>query len=228
MDITSLKASTREAAGTIRAKQMRRTGRIPAVLYGGGQESVSLSIDDKEFRQVIHGKQGLHAIVELDVEGDKKLNGPAIIKGVQPHPVRNEFLHADFMRIDLKKKIKTMVATKLEGQAIGVIEDGVVDHQSREIEVECLALDVPDAFIVNITELNIGDSIHVSELTVPDNVTILTPADRTVVAVHAPRVVVEEEPEEGEEGLEGEEVAEGEAAEGEGEDGDKSTEKTKD
>lgn len=217
MDITNLKVSTREADGTIRARQMRRSGRIPAVLYGGGKDPVSLSIDNKDFQLVIHGKHGLHAIVELEVEGQKDLGGPAIIKGVQPHPVRNEFLHADFMRIDLKKKIRTLVATKLEGQAIGAVEGGIVDHQSREIEVECLALDVPDAFVVDITELNIGDSLHVSDLNIPDDVTVLTPADRSVVAVHAPRVVVEEEPEEGAEGVEGEEGAEGEASKDEGE-----------
>lgn len=217
MDIASLKANTRDAEGTVRAKQVRRSGRIPAVLYGDGKDPVSLSVDGKEFQHIIHGKHGLHAIVELEVEDKKALNGPAIIKGVQPHPVRNEFLHADFMRIDLKKKIKTLVATKLEGQAIGAVEGGIVDHQSREIEVECLALDVPDALVIDISDLNIGDSLHVSDLNIPDDVTVLTPLDRTVAAVHAPRVVVEEEPEEAEEGVEGEEGAEGEAPKEEGE-----------
>ncbi|MDP7639771.1 MAG: hypothetical protein QGG73_08660, partial [Candidatus Hydrogenedentes bacterium] len=124
---------------------------------------------------------------------------------------------------DLTKKIRTAVSIRIEGRAVGVIEGGLLDHQLREVEVECLALDVPEPFAVDVTEMQIGDSLHVSDImaSVPANVTVLTKLERAVVAVHAPRVVEEEtaaELEEDEEGVEGEEDA---PADGETEDGEK-------
>jgi len=109
-------------------------------------------------------------------------------------------MHADFMRISMDKKIHTLVAIKFEGHPQGIVDGGVLDHQLREIEVECLPLDVPEFLLSNIEHMEIGDSLHVSELTVDDKVTILTDPDRTIAAIHQPRVVKDEtETAEGEE-----------------------------
>lgn len=221
MELQTLQVTAREESGKGISRRTRREGRVPVILYGGEGGNVRLSADRRTLTQVLHGKQGEHAIVQLEVEGNPGLNSPAMVKEVQHHPVRGDVLHADFMRISLEKRIKTMIAIRVEGRAIGVIEGGLMDFQSREIEIECLALDVPEYLTVDVSEMKIGDSVHVSDLEAPESVEILTPAERAVVAVHAPRVVVEEVEEvEGEEGevVEGAEAAEGEEGKPEEED----------
>ena len=215
MKLQSLAATLRKNGSKNAARRVRRSGIVPAVLYGEGKDPVSLSIDYATFQQIVHGEQGEHAIVEVKVENNPEFDCPAMIKAVQHHPVKDTYVHADLMRIDLKKKIRTQIAIKLEGHSVGVIAGGVIDHQCRELEVECLALEVPDHLIAVITELEIGHSLHVSDLSIPDGIEVITPVDRSVVAVHAPRVVEEAvtEDEVLEEGVEGaEEVTEEGAA----------------
>ena len=220
MELQSLKVLTRAKQGKGAARQIRRAGDIPGVLYGGGSDPVSVKVNARDLDNLLRSDQGEHALIELQVEDKPELNGPAMVKAVQYHPVHGQVIHTDLLRIDLSKKIQIMVPITLVGQSKGVIEGGVIDHQSRELEVVCLPLEVPDAFEVDITELDIGDNLHVTDIRVPDGVEILTGGDRTVVAVHAPRVVVEEE-----EVIEEEALAEGEEPATEGadaEDGDKS------
>lgn len=212
MELQSLKASTRTAGGKGAVRKVRAKGTLPVVLYGGDQEPVSLKLDSHQFELLVHGRSGEHAVVSIEVEDKPESNSPALLKAVQRHPVRGHILHADFLRIRLDERIATIVPVRATGQPVGVIEGGVLDQQLREVEVECLALEVPDEILIDITALQVGDSIHVAQLTVPENVTIVTDPERPVVAVHAPRVVKEEEPEE----VEGEGEGEGEEAEGEG------------
>jgi large subunit ribosomal protein L25 len=208
MELQNLAVSTRSERGKGPARRVRTTGMVPAVLYGEAKDTVVLTVDAKTLDLLLHGKQGAHAIVQLDIADDPDQSGPAIMKEIQYHPVRGQVIHADFMRIDMAKKIQTAVPIVIEGRSAGVIEGGLLDHQLRELEVECLALDVPESITVDVTELEIGDSLHVSDLMdkVADNITVLTKLERAVVAVHAPRVVEEETADtlEGEEGEEGE------------------------
>ena len=193
---------------------------MPIVLYGGEKDTVSLKVDSREFRHVVHGRGGEHAIVQLDVADNPTLSSPALLKDVQHDPVRGDVLHADFQRIRLDERIVTLVPIILVGQARGIVDGGVLDHQLRELEVECLALEVPDQIQVDVSGLGIGDSVHVDQVTAPPNVRIVTELDRNVAAVHAPRVVRAEAAAEaaaevaGEEapaeGAEAEEKAEGE------------------
>ena len=219
MELQNLSVALREANGKGPARRTRMKARVPAVLYGMGKDAVPLSVDLKEFIHLLHGRAGEHAIVQLEVADGGEHNGPAMLKEVQHDPIRGQVIHADFMRIDLKKKIHTVVPITLVGRSKGVLEGGVVDQQLRDVEVECLALDVPDAIELDITELGIGDSLHVSDLGAPENVTLITPAERAVVAVLAPRVA-EAAPAEGE-AIEGAEAA----AEGEGGEGEEKEEK---
>ena len=136
-----------------------------------------------------------------------------MLKAVQHHPIRGEVLHADFMRIRLDERIQTVVPLVLAGQAKGLVEGGILDHQLRELEIECLALEVPEQITVDVSDLGIGDVIHVADVHVPATVTLLTGTDRAVVAVLAPRVVEEAAVSEEVEAAEGEE---GKGAEGEG------------
>lgn len=222
MEIQTLEVNMRVKSGKGGSRQVRREGKIPAVLYGLEADPVQIKIDAREFEYLVHGKQGERAIVQLDIEDQPDLSGPAILKEVQHHPVRGHIIHADLMRIDLTKKITTHIPVKIVGRSKGVIEGGMIDHQTREIEVSCVATNVPEAIEFDVTELDIGDSVHVSDLSIPEGVDLITSLDRTVAAVHAPRVVVEEEVEveEGVEGVEGEEGAE--SSEGDGEGGEES------
>ena len=205
MELQTLSVKTRAEQGKGPAGRSRMAGEIPGVLYGEGKETVSLLLNVREFDNILHGKLGEHAVLDLAIADNPDLGGPAIIKDVQHHPVRGHVMHADIMRINLDKKIRTLVPIKLEGRSASIIEGGVLDNQLREIEIECLPTDIPDFIISDITDLEIGQSIHVEDLVFDDNVTVLTDPSRTVAAVHAPRVVEEVEVEvEGEEGVEGE------------------------
>ncbi|HUW61412.1 MAG TPA: 50S ribosomal protein L25 [Candidatus Bathyarchaeia archaeon] len=197
MEIHSLKAATRETGGKKSARNVRAAGALPGVLYGGGQEPVSLVINHREFEAAVHhSRGGEHAILRLEIEDKPELSSPVLLKAVQHHPLRGNFLHADFLRIRMDERIVTVVPVRLEGQAPGVAEGGILDHQLREVEVECLALDVPEEVVVNVSSLHIGDSVHLAAVKFPENVTVLTESDRPVVTVHAPRVVKEVVPEE--------------------------------
>jgi len=192
MELQGLTVTTRKGTGKGVARRTRVSGAVPAVLYGDGKENVSLAINARSLGTVLHGKLGEHAIVQLDVTDDPKLSGPALVKEVQHDPVRGQVIHADLMRISLDKKIRVLISVHLEGRPLGVIDGGLLDHQTREVEVECLALDVPAFLTADISQLGIGASLHVSQLVAPPNVTIITSGDRTLAAVHAPRVQVEE------------------------------------
>lgn len=202
MELQTLKASTRETTGKGHARRMRSSGYVPAVLYGGAAEPVSVRVETREFQRLLHAGRGEHAIIQLDVQDNPAASGPALLKEVQRHPVRGDLVHADFQRISLDERITTLVSVVLTGRAAGVAEGGVLDLMMREVEVECRALEVPEHLELDVTELGIGDSLKVSALTPPANVAIVSDPERTVVAVHASRLAVAEEA-----GAEGEEGA---------------------
>ncbi len=217
MELQKLAIDIREEAdGKGANHRLRKTGQVPVVLYGGNKESVSGQVNEKEFVQLIRGRGGEHAIVQLECSGQPALNSPAMLKAVQHHPIRGNVLHADFMRIRLDERIRTVVPLVLTGQPKGVVEGGIIDHQVRELEVECLALEVPEQITVDVSGLGIGDVIHVANIEIPANVTLLTETDRAVATVLAPRTMEEAAA-----------PAEGEAVEGEGAEGEAGEEPAK-
>lgn len=204
MEIQQLNVKTRSTSGKGHAGKARAEGKVPCILYGGGKDPLSLELDRRQFEAMLQtGRGGQHAVIQLQVTDKPEANTPALIKAVQHHPVRGLVMHADFMRIRLDEHIQTLVPIRLEGQAPGVVEGGIIDHQMRELEVECLAREVPAEIVVDISGLNLGDAIHVSGLAVPANVTVLTDPERPVVTIHVPRAAKEAEAVEG--------AAEGEA-----------------
>lgn len=199
MELQTLKVTTREASGKCGARAVRVTGAMPCVLYGGEAGAVSLKLNAHEFAQMIaHSRSGEHALVNLEVADNPALSTPALLKAVQHHPIRGHAVHADFLRIRLDEKITTSVAVKFVGQAPGISEGGVLDCQCREIEVECLALDVPEHILCDVSSLHLNQSIHVADLKTNERVTILTESDRVVAAILAPRTAKETEEGEGE------------------------------
>jgi len=216
MDLQTLNATPREGQGRGSARRARREGQVPGILYGHGVKPASLLINRREFEHLLVTHRGAGAIVRLDVAENAELSGPALLKEVQRHPVRDAVLHADFQRVSMDERIQTTVPVVLTGHAKGIVAGGMLDFQLRELEIECLALNVPEQIELDMTDWDIGFSMHAGAVTPPENVTILTDPERAVASIHAPRVVVEET-EEAEEGAEGE-AAEGEAEGEEGED----------
>lgn len=187
MEIKTLTVNTKSDSGKTAARRARHAGEVPAILYGGGIDPVMLAMNYREFELVLHSRAGQHAIVQLEVADNPALNSPALLKAVQRHRTKDVVLHADFQRIRLDERIHTTVQVVLKGQAKGVVDGGVLEHHLREVEVECLALEVPNQLEIDVSELMLGHSLHVSHLPAPEGVSILTDQDRVVVAVHVPR-----------------------------------------
>lgn len=188
MELQTIQAQSRPATGGGEARRSRAAGAVPCVLYGGDGEPAHLLLDHKRFDKLVTDV-GAHAVLQLDVTDQPALSGPIQIKEIQRHPVRERIVHADFLRIRLDEKITTSVEVEVIGQSRGVVEGGILDQMLYELEIECLALEVPERIDVDVTELGIGDSVHVSDLKLDANLTIITDPERVVVAVHAPRVV---------------------------------------
>lgn len=219
MDLQTLKVATRESRNKGAINRLRRGGDVPCVLYGEGKEPLSIQVERRVFEKLLQAGHGLHSLFQLEVEDNPKASSPVLLKSLQHHPVRTEVLHADFLRIRLDKKIQTSIAIVLTGRSKGVLEGGVVDHQLRDLEVECLAMELPESIELDISDLDIGDGLHVSDIAEIKGVTVLTDPERAIVAIHQPRVVksAEEEAAEAEaaeaEAAEAEEGEEGEAGE---------------
>jgi large subunit ribosomal protein L25 len=208
-----LKAQVRKTTGKGPARTLRREGRIPAVLYGPKTDAIMLSIDFKEFEQIVKKANVGSVLLNLQIQNGETSTRPAMIKELQTNPVSGAFVHVDFYEIDMKRKINVSVPVVTRGKSAGVEEGGMLQIVRRELEVFCLPTAIPESIEVDISDLTIGDSIHVREIALPDEVELPEDIDFTVITVLAPKV--EEEVVEEEELEEGEEAAEAEGAEGE-------------
>ncbi len=189
MQLHTLKTKTRSTGRKGMNTQARSEGSIPSVLYGGDAENMTIVVERRALEKILHHGGGSHALIQLEFDDMAQCNTPAIIKAIQRHPVCDALQHVDFMRIRLDQKIQSPVAILLTGRPKGVIDGGVIDHQLREVTVECLALDIPDHIEIDITHLGMGESVHVADLKVSENITILSDPALAIASVHAPRVV---------------------------------------
>jgi large subunit ribosomal protein L25 len=196
----SITVDRRQDTGKGAARAGRRSGRVPGVLYGRGEDSVVVSVDALELNRLIQSISIENTIVDLKVKGEKNPL-KVLIREVQRHPYRDDVLHIDFFHIAMDEMIHVDVPVLLVGLPIGVKDKGgVIDHQLREIEINCLPVNIPEKIEIDISELDIGNSVHVGDLEFPD-LEILTDSERSIVAVLAPTVIVEPEEEEEEEEL---------------------------
>ena len=204
-----LVAERRERTGKKRAREIRAEEMVPGIYYAPGEEALSIKVDNKLLHATLSSGR---PIVNLDLGG--KTIRKCIIKEVQVDPLSDELIHVDLMGIKMDKPLDISLPVHLTGDSIGVsVSGGVVQQPLREILIRALPADIPDFIELNISELDIGDSIHVREVIVPQ-VEILTDPNNTVVSVVIPTIMIEPEIVEDEELLEGEEV-EGEEVEGE-------------
>lgn len=222
MKTVELKVIHRETLGKGYAKRIRKEGRIPAILYGHQLQPITLELDQKSFQKVLKTGAGSNVILSLKISGLKKDNEhTAIIKDIQQDPVDDAFTHVDFNAISLTEKIRVNVPVHVKGEAPGVKEGGVLEHVHREVEVECLPTEIPEKLDVSVDQLNIGDSLHVSDLVFPAGVVCTLDAGESILTVLAPmkeEVVAPTEEAAGKEpeviGKKKEEPVEGEAAGG--------------
>jgi len=193
-----LTAETREETGKGPVKRLRVQGGIPAVLYGPGLLPHNLVVKKEDLGEVLHTEAGANVLIDLQVvDGKKKESHLVMIKEIQRHPFKEKFLHVDFVKVARDEKVTTKVPIAVSGEAesLGLKNGGTLQHNIWEVEVECLPADMPDHLYVDVSMMDIGDHLRVSDLTSPPGVTILTDADDTILTVLAPRVIEVEVPE---------------------------------
>ncbi len=194
MAIVILKSTRRDGVGKGVARRLREAGNVPAIYYGRGEEPVALTVQVKELETLLHGSAGSNVIVDLKVEGAAAADRKAILREIQRHPVRGNILHVDLQHISLSERITVEVPIVLVGVPTGVKDGGgILEHLLREVEVECLPTDIPEKLTVDVSNLNIGESVHVSDLVI-GNVEVRTEAARTVATVVPPTVLEEVKP----------------------------------
>lgn len=208
MDVATIRAGRRTLVGTRKVSPLRAEGLIPAVLYGGGESSVNLAVEEREMDR--HLRQH-HKVFNLSLDGGTI---PAYLKDIHWDVVTDKPLHMDFLRIDMSKPILTKVELAYIGHPVGASHGGTLVRDCVSLEITCLPTNMPEELEVKVKDLDVGDALHVSDLELPEGVTTEVPLDTIVCHVAVPSAAKTEEPAEGEETPE--EGGEG----GEGGDGD--------
>jgi large subunit ribosomal protein L25 len=183
LEILELTATKRTSAGNSPSRALRREGNIPAVLYGPGSESVSLSISSLDLERALKKASASQIIFNMSVQNAQAGSRTAMIKEMQIHPMSRKFLHVDFYEISKDRKITVNVPVVVKGKSKGIEEGGMLQIIEREIEVLCLPFDVPESIQIDITDLEIGDSIHVKDLKVDGNVEIPADTNYTILTI---------------------------------------------
>ncbi len=208
---TGLTARRRYETGKGVARRLRAAGQVPAVLYGKDQEPISLTLNAREALHLFHSISVENTIVNVRIDDDKE-ELETLVREIQMHPFRPDIVHVDFYCIERGVALEVDIPADYVGTAQGVRDGGILEIILHEFRVKCLPADIPEKIEVDVSALDIGDSIHASEISMEGAVELLTDPGQTVCLVSAPRVEEEEEEEEIEEGEEGEEAVEGEAA----------------
>ena len=209
---TNLKAKVRENSGSAQSRRSRGEGNIPAVVYGLGMDPVSVEIDAREFTNALKTEAGSNVIFNLEIGKEKYT---ALAREIQKHVYRNEFLHVDFIQVDLSQTVDADVQINFTGIPMGVKEEGgVVQTVNSTITITALPTNIPTSLDLDISGLNVGDNLAAADVDLPEGVELANDEDNSIlITITIPRAAVEEEEEI--EGLEGEEVEGEEGAEGE-------------
>ncbi|MBD3169519.1 MAG: 50S ribosomal protein L25/general stress protein Ctc [candidate division Zixibacteria bacterium] len=212
MEQLTVKAERRETSGKGISRKLRQQGRIPGVFYGRSQEAIPIHVDSRDFENMLSKLESSNILINLQLDGKDQM---ALIQALQRGPVQGKILHADFYHVAKDQKITIKIPVNFVGTAKGVKEDGGIQQVIlRSLEVRCLPADIPANVDLDVSHMEIGDSIHVSEVDLP-GVELLTDLRRTIVTIIPPTVlkVAAAAAEEGEEvegeGVEGEEAEEG-------------------
>jgi len=194
MEDKKLIAKKRDLAGSSNARRLRGTGTLPGIVYGSGREPVSVQVETHEFEQILHHHASESLLIKINLDGEGDLS--VLVKDVQHHPVTSELVHVDFMRVEANKPILVEISLELVGDALGVKAGGILDHVMHSISVECLPADLVDSFEVDVSALEIGQSLQVSDLDLGARYKLMVDETAIVAAVSGPRAEEEDEEEE--------------------------------
>ncbi len=216
-----VEAKQRSSGGKNDARRLRKSGLVPAVLYGAGLEPLNISVDPKQINRILHSEQGHNSIFDMAAGGD---SGKVMIVDWQYEPVKGQLLHVDLKRIAMDKLLRVSVPITLKGEAPGVkLQGGILEQVLREVEIECLPGDIPGHIDADVSQLAFGEGIRVADLPHGDKLKFITDEEQTVAHVVAVKEVVEAAPAEAEVAAttaepevikKGKQDAEGEAAAG--------------
>jgi len=187
LETLEIQANVRAVGAKTQARRLRRMGKIPAILYGPKTQPVPLELDKKDFSARVAMLGGSH-LVRLKSPAPALADKVALVKEMQFHPISSDVIHADLYEVDLAAKITVQVPLRFIGKAVGVTRGGILQPIVREVEVECLPLDIPSSFNVDVSALDIGDSIHVEEIQTPEGVSLILESNFAVVTVATPTV----------------------------------------
>jgi len=186
MEEIILEAQVRDKKGKTAAGADRREGFIPAVVYGAGKDSQSIKLSRRDFLRFIHQHHLESTVVNLKIKGHEPRT--VLVKDVQYHPLREDVIHIDFQEISLTTKIKVNVGIKAKGEPAGVKQEGgTLNHILWELEVECLPTQIPKEIQVDVSQMKIGDAVHVKDLSLPEGVKPVNDPESLVFSVEAPR-----------------------------------------
>lgn len=174
----SLKAQIREQTGSKAAGEVRKQGRIPAILYGRKEEPVAISLDAHDFVEGLH-----HGLRLMDIKMGRTME-KAIVKDLQYDYLGRDIIHADLMRVDVTERITVTVPIELRGTARGTHHGGILEEHADHLEIECLPTDIPEAIPVPVKDVEVGQAVHAGEVQLPEGVTLVSPEDMLLVACH--------------------------------------------
>jgi|TARA_B110000438_G_C15547550_1_gene535487 large subunit ribosomal protein L25 len=181
MSTASLEGTLRKETGKRPTKQVRKEGNLPAVLYGL-KDVLSLYVNPKELAKIVKQK-GRNVVIDLTITSDSTASRKVMIKDSQRHPLRETWVHADFLELDTSKEVRVHIPVVLEGISPGEKKGGVLNHAIRIIDIDCLPDDIPEKITVSISQLEIGQAIHISDLNLPETYKVSNSASATVVLV---------------------------------------------
>jgi len=191
LETLEIEVNARQPGSKHQARRLRREGKIPAVLYGPKVQPLALELNRKDFSNRVAGLEGSH-LVRMKSASTALADKVALVKEMQYHPITGDVIHADFYEVDLTARIEVSVPLHFVGKGAGVVRGGILQPIVREIQVECLPLDIPQFFNVDVSGLDIGDSVHIEDLSMPEGVTAIYDSNFALVTVATP--TVEEEP----------------------------------
>jgi large subunit ribosomal protein L25 len=205
MDNVSIVVHKRDVTGTRATKRLRKSGLIPGVIYGHGSDAVLIAVEPHVLREALHTSAGMHAVLDVTFEGQKR-GHKAIVKEITLDSVKSTVIHIDLQEIRLDETIETTVSIHFEGEPKGVKAGGMLDESTREVTVKGLVTAIPEHLVVDVSELDMNETLQVSDLVVPEGIEIMAEPDEVLCSVLPPRKVEEEA--EGEEAVEGVTAAE--------------------
>lgn len=192
-----LNAEPRTELGSGPAGRYRRAGLVPAVVYGLESDPISINVGERELDRLLHGASGANTLINLKLDAGDAL---ALARQIQRHPTRGDLVHVDFVRVSRDVAVSAEVPLHIEGDAPGSREGGLLEQLLFTVTVEAMPGDIPDSLTVDISSLQLGDQLHISDLPVPTGVTVLHDAEVLVVHVTIPRGLGDEDAGEGEDG----------------------------